>query len=348
MAAVVAAEQQRVGGQHDGREERRAQQRAAHLLEHDAELDVAEPGAAELLGDVQALQAHLLGHLRPHGLVVAASVSICSRTADLGALESRKARTILRSSSCSSVKAKFMAGRSPGLPAIPRNSACVHLRTHGGPRIGTGLAPTSPPQCGGPPPASARRHRRRATRRRSSARSRTRADVTIDALVAAGAVVAPRAALAPRPPPRSPCGAACASTGPSRRCRTVTHVLRRHRRRRPAHRHAGGRRRAPSPTPTTVCASAPCRSPRRSPSSTGSPTSRCCALDLEDALRLEWDRYAVVPVDQRCLDRAAALLREQPVRLADAIQLAHLPPPSDPHGHCPCPPCPLSSRFDLI
>jgi predicted nucleic acid-binding protein len=45
-------------------------------------------------------------------------------------------------------------------------------------------------------------------------------------------------------------------------------------------------------------------------------------LDLEDALRLQWDRYAMVPVDQRCLDRAAALLRQQPVRLADAIQLA--------------------------
>jgi uncharacterized protein len=44
-------------------------------------------------------------------------------------------------------------------------------------------------------------------------------------------------------------------------------------------------------------------------------------LDIEDALRLQWDRYAVVPVDQRCLDRAAALLREQPIRLADAIQL---------------------------
>ncbi len=44
--------------------------------------------------------------------------------------------------------------------------------------------------------------------------------------------------------------------------------------------------------------------------------------DLEDALRLQWDRYAVVPVDQRCIDRAAALLREQPLRLADAIHLA--------------------------
>jgi predicted nucleic acid-binding protein len=44
--------------------------------------------------------------------------------------------------------------------------------------------------------------------------------------------------------------------------------------------------------------------------------------DLEDAIRLQWDRYHVVPVDQRCLDGAAAVLREQPLRLADAIQLA--------------------------
>lgn len=44
--------------------------------------------------------------------------------------------------------------------------------------------------------------------------------------------------------------------------------------------------------------------------------------DLEDALRLQWDRYAVVPVDQRCLQRATELLRAQPLRLADAIHLA--------------------------
>lgn len=44
--------------------------------------------------------------------------------------------------------------------------------------------------------------------------------------------------------------------------------------------------------------------------------------DLEDVVRLQWDRYAVVPVDQRCLDRAADLLRDQPLRLADAIHLA--------------------------
>ncbi len=53
--------------------------------------------------------------------------------------------------------------------------------------------------------------------------------------------------------------------------------------------------------------------------------------DLEDALRLTWDHLHVVPVDQRCLDRAGRLAREQPVRLADALHLAaaeRLPRPS--------------------
>lgn len=45
-------------------------------------------------------------------------------------------------------------------------------------------------------------------------------------------------------------------------------------------------------------------------------------LDLEDAVRLTWDHLHVVPVDQRCLDSAAALARTQPVRLTDAIHFA--------------------------
>ena len=52
--------------------------------------------------------------------------------------------------------------------------------------------------------------------------------------------------------------------------------------------------------------------------------------DLEDAVRLAWDHLHIVPVDQRCLDRAASLARLQPVRLTDAIHLAaaeRLPPP---------------------
>jgi predicted nucleic acid-binding protein len=44
--------------------------------------------------------------------------------------------------------------------------------------------------------------------------------------------------------------------------------------------------------------------------------------DLEDAVRLAWDHVHIVPVDQRCLDRAANLSRLQPVRLTDAIHLA--------------------------
>jgi uncharacterized protein len=52
--------------------------------------------------------------------------------------------------------------------------------------------------------------------------------------------------------------------------------------------------------------------------------------DLEDAVRLAWDHLHVIPLDQRCLDRAAALARSQPVRLSDALHLAaaeRLPPP---------------------
>ena len=44
--------------------------------------------------------------------------------------------------------------------------------------------------------------------------------------------------------------------------------------------------------------------------------------ELEDAVRLLWDRITVVPVDQLCLDRAARITREQPVKIADAIHLA--------------------------
>ena len=49
---------------------------------------------------------------------------------------------------------------------------------------------------------------------------------------------------------------------------------------------------------------------------------RILRADLEDAVRLAWDHLHVVPIDQRCLDRAATLSRDQPVRLTDAIHLA--------------------------
>ena len=52
--------------------------------------------------------------------------------------------------------------------------------------------------------------------------------------------------------------------------------------------------------------------------------------DIEDGVRRLWDHVHVVPLDQRCLDRAAALARVQPIRLSDALHLAaaeRLPPP---------------------
>ncbi len=52
--------------------------------------------------------------------------------------------------------------------------------------------------------------------------------------------------------------------------------------------------------------------------------------DLEDLIRLTWDRLAVVPVDSECIARATSLLRDQPLRLSDALHLAaadRLPPP---------------------
>ncbi len=49
------------------------------------------------------------------------------------------------------------------------------------------------------------------------------------------------------------------------------------------------------------------------------PTER---EDLRRALRDDWERVHVVPVDGRCLDRAAELGRTQPLRTVDAIHLA--------------------------
>jgi len=44
--------------------------------------------------------------------------------------------------------------------------------------------------------------------------------------------------------------------------------------------------------------------------------------ELEDLVRLDWDHIHLIPVDQRCLDRAGVLARQQPLRLSDAIHLA--------------------------
>jgi predicted nucleic acid-binding protein len=43
---------------------------------------------------------------------------------------------------------------------------------------------------------------------------------------------------------------------------------------------------------------------------------------LRRAVRDDWERIAVVPVDERCLDLAAELGRTHPVRTTDAVHLA--------------------------
>ncbi len=51
---------------------------------------------------------------------------------------------------------------------------------------------------------------------------------------------------------------------------------------------------------------------------------------LRRAVRDDWERMHVVPVDAVCLDRAAELARAQPLRTVDALHLAaadRLPPP---------------------
>ncbi|MCU1354779.1 MAG: hypothetical protein JWM89_197 [Acidimicrobiales bacterium] len=54
---------------------------------------------------------------------------------------------------------------------------------------------------------------------------------------------------------------------------------------------------------------------------------RVCDLPLDGdrvrrALQDDWERVHVVPLDQRCLDRATELTREQPLRTVDALHLA--------------------------
>jgi predicted nucleic acid-binding protein len=44
--------------------------------------------------------------------------------------------------------------------------------------------------------------------------------------------------------------------------------------------------------------------------------------ELRRALRDDWERFATVPLDQACLDRAAELARSQPLRTVDALHLA--------------------------
>ena len=74
--------------------------------------------------------------------------------------------------------------------------------------------------------------------------------------------------------------------------------------------------------------------------------------ELRGAIRDDWSRIAVVPVDQRCMDRAAELGRTQPVRTVDALHLAaadRLPRPLTYATFDPAQiPVALSLGFDVI
>ena len=73
---------------------------------------------------------------------------------------------------------------------------------------------------------------------------------------------------------------------------------------------------------------------------------------LRRAVRDDWERIHVVPVDQPCLDRAAELARLHPLRTVDAVHLAaadRLPRPVtfctfDPHQI----PVALALGFDVL
>lgn len=73
---------------------------------------------------------------------------------------------------------------------------------------------------------------------------------------------------------------------------------------------------------------------------------------LRRALRDDWERIHVVPVDTMCLDRAAELGRTQPIRTVDAIHLAaadRLPRPLTFATFDPAQiPVALSLGFDVI
>ena len=74
--------------------------------------------------------------------------------------------------------------------------------------------------------------------------------------------------------------------------------------------------------------------------------------DLEDAIRHTWDYVSIVPVDQRCLDEAAILVRQQPLHISDAIHLAaatRLPKPLKYVTFDPAQiPVALSLGFDVV
>ena len=118
LLLLRAGVQDRGGGQRRGREEGRAQEAAAHFLQHDAELAIAEAAAAIGLGNVHGGEAHFLVELLPALALEARSVAIRRRTSLVGDRASSARRRLARNSSCSAEKLKRMATPPASLEAI--------------------------------------------------------------------------------------------------------------------------------------------------------------------------------------------------------------------------------------
>ena len=329
------------------REVRGAQQRAAHLLEHDGELDEGEALAAELLGDDEALQAQLVGHLAPHGGVVAL-VGVHQAT-DLGL--GRLALEELAGDAAELFlllgEGEVHGGLSRAIAAARRQPECVRMRT---------LRPME--QIG------TRELRANLAAAVRQAGAGERVVITLDGrpvaqlgpLEPAGAAVAraswPRPASSSRrgardrPPPPDALDAAVdvrldrvlaeVRGGVTLYVDTSALVRRYLPRPAPADRaRRDGRRRR------VVRVGARC-APRRSSRCTAPPCRRASRSACGGRCATSGTSFWVVPIDDRCMARAVEIGATYGVRIVDAIHLAaadrlpapgalpHLRPPADP------------------
>ena len=188
LLVVGAGVHDGVGREHDGREVGGAQQHAAHLLEHDAELDEGEALPAVLLGDVEALEAELVGHLAPHRGVVA--LGGLHQPADLG-----RRRLRLEESTHGVAQLLLLVGEgevhgwAPGCPGIGGANATGPASRRARPPAGAGTPARSGGRAGYPgihaasrplrdPDGAHREADRRPVREQRVRRARARAPAT--------------------------------------------------------------------------------------------------------------------------------------------------------------------------
>ena len=223
LRGVVARLHQRVAGEHDRGEERRAQQRTTHLLEHDAELDESEARPTELLGDVQTLEAHLLAHLRPHRGVVAVLGLHLLADRFLGALVLEERAHGLAEFFLFFGEGKVHGGHGGRVARHCQICLCTHVDTIEAPDLGVReLRSNLPEAIRRARRGTHRDHQRRPSRgpTRPARRRRTRSR----RLIGAGAVIPPRRTSTWRAPAPVPCGRhrvdrCCESCGDDRRPR---------------------------------------------------------------------------------------------------------------------------------